>query len=139
MPQECLQTDFTQQLDLSPLEREVLALYQTLAVKLYKLSDEIQKIHQKSPEKTLKDFVAGQALALLRNMHGLERKFGLVYTLFRTAVYSLQLQNEEVKEQSDTGHENRWANSDSVDDLETHVRQLLSEDEATSMLPNDPN
>ncbi|KAF8003476.1 hypothetical protein HF325_002721 [Metschnikowia pulcherrima] len=54
MPQECLQTDFTLQLDLSPLEREVLALYQTLAVKLYKLSDEIQKIHQKSPEKTLK-------------------------------------------------------------------------------------
>ncbi|GEQ72552.1 hypothetical protein JCM33374_g6239 [Metschnikowia sp. JCM 33374] len=136
MQNQCLQTDFTSQTNLSPLEREVLLQYQSLAIKLYKLADEIKKIHLKSSVSTQDGSIDGQAHALLQNMRGLERKIGLVYTLFRTAVYSLLIQNEEDAEHTggDLG--------DHFRDLENtgsglRVRQLESDDEGTSMMSND--
>lgn len=87
-----LSTDFSQQQELSVLERQVLMQYQSLALKLHRLAEEIQTLHKSTP---VADFQSGQATELLQNMRGLERKVGLVHTLFRTAVYSLLLQNEE--------------------------------------------
>ncbi|OBA19224.1 hypothetical protein METBIDRAFT_23281, partial [Metschnikowia bicuspidata var. bicuspidata NRRL YB-4993] len=94
MSRDILLTDFALHTNLTPLEREVLTQYQTLASKLRTLAEEIRKIHQSS-DRHLASVFQGQAYSLLQNMRGLERKMGLVYTQFRTAVYALQIQNEE--------------------------------------------
>lgn len=139
MLKECLHTDFALQTDLTPLERKVLIQYQNLALKLYKLSDELKKIHQRRSDLALNDFVAGQAHALLQNMRGLERKTGLVYTQFRTAVYALQLQNEEIKEQTKNSDEGILGNLESPIGVGNPVRQLESDDEGTTILTYEEN
>lgn len=97
MSREILAKDFTKDLDLLPLEQQVLTQYQQLAVKLHSLSDELARINR-SVSELQSAGPSGQADALLTNMRGLERKLGLVYTLFRTAVYSMLLENELTSE-----------------------------------------
>lgn len=93
MSRGILSKDFSQDPGLLPLEAQVLFQYQQLAVKLYSLSEELAKMNKSIVD--AQDVPSGQADALLTNMRGLERKVGLVYTLFRTAVYSLLLENEQ--------------------------------------------
>lgn len=93
MSREILTKDFNKDLDLLPLEQQVLSQYQQLAVKLHTLSEELARINRNVSELESAG-PSGQADALLTNMRGLERKLGLVYTLFRTAVYSMLLENE---------------------------------------------
>lgn len=114
MSREVLAADFSAQLELLPLERQVLAQYQNLAIKLNTLSDEIAKLNKDLPpaHQIPIDPSTGAASALLGNMRDLERKIGLVYTLFRTAVYSLLLQNQETQEKSEVEEEARVLGSD---------------------------
>lgn len=100
MSHEVLLADFSRQLDLSHLEQQVLLQYQALAVKLNTISHEIAMLTKHLPpaSELALDPTAGLADGLLTNMRNLERKIGLVYTLFRTAVYSLLLQNQENRE-----------------------------------------
>lgn len=100
MSKDILEADFSNQTDLSHLEQQVLLQYQVLAVKLNTLSNEISKLNKHLPlaSQIALDPTAGLADGLLVNMRNLERKIGLVYTLFRTAVYSLLLQNQENRE-----------------------------------------
>lgn len=88
--------------DLLPLEKQILVQYKTLALKLNALSDEIAKLNKSLPASSQIDVdpALGAADGLLTNMRSLERKIGLVYTMFRTAVYSLLLQNQESEERS---------------------------------------
>lgn len=99
MSKEILTSDFTASSTLLLLEKQVLVQYQSLAVKLNTLSDEISKLNKLIPGQS--EAGAGSADALLQNMRNLERKMGLVYTLFRTAVYSLLLQNQENREREE--------------------------------------
>lgn len=94
MSRSVLEKDFSRDFDLLPLEQQILTQYQQLAVKLYTLSEELNTMNR-SVSDIRSNGSNGQADALLTNMRGLERKMGLVYTLFRTAVYSLLLQSEE--------------------------------------------
>lgn len=90
---ESLTTDYSAFGELLLIEKEILVQYQQLAVKLYKLSDEIAGLNKKL---SLEGSVPADAL--LGNMRNLERKIGLVYTLFKTAVYLMQIQNQELQE-----------------------------------------
>lgn len=89
------------------LEKQVLLQYQALAIKLNLLSDEIAKLNKHLPlaGQIALDPTVGLADGLLTNMRNLERKIGLVYTLFRTAVYSLLLQNQENREKEESEKE----------------------------------
>lgn len=87
---------------LSALELQVLSQYQALATNLNALSDEIARLNQQIPAPRPGQAADGSAFALLENMRELERKIGLVYTLFRTAVYSLLLQNEDRRERRES-------------------------------------
>lgn len=131
MTPDPLKIDFASQTDLSPLEREVLTQYQGLATKLTKLSDDVKKIYQGELDRGAAECLTGQAHSLLQNMRGLERKFGLVYTQFRTAVYALQIQNEVTSEKTDRGYEDTISYSGSGQSSRNRVRQLESEDEGT--------
>lgn len=103
MSKEVLETDYSVHPDLSLLEKQVLLQYQALATKLNLLSDEIAKLNKHLPlaNQIALDPTVGLADGLLTNMRNLERKIGLVYTLFRTAVYSLLLQNQENREKEE--------------------------------------
>lgn len=103
MSKEVLETDYSVHSDLSLLEKQVLLQYQALAIKLNLLSDEIGKLNKHLPlaRQIGLDPAVGLADGLLTNMRNLERKIGLVYTLFRTAVYSLLLQNQENREREE--------------------------------------
>lgn len=103
MSNNVLQEDYSTKNEFLALERQVLSQYQALAIKLNTLSDEIAKLNKHLPSETqiALDLTTGLADSLLRNMHNLERKIGLVYTLFRTAVYTLLLQNQENKDAQD--------------------------------------
>lgn len=100
MTNDILRVDYTGKNEFLALEKQVLSQYQTLAIKLNTLADEIAKLNRHLPSgaQLALDPTTGLADSLLRNMHNLERKVGLVYTLFRTAVYTLLLQNQESKE-----------------------------------------
>ncbi|KAF3994226.1 hypothetical protein FT663_00196 [Candidozyma haemuli var. vulneris] len=93
---DSLAIDYSTYTDLSSLEKELLSQYQSLAVKLNKLSDEIASLNKQKPASDSGATVPADAL--LGNMRNLERKIGLVYTLFKTAVYSMQLRNQELEE-----------------------------------------
>lgn len=103
MSQEILRTDFTAQPNLSALEKEVLVQYQALANKLGVLLSEVARLHKAVPRDQTPTVLGSDSAqpqqpaadSLLKNMHALEMKIGLVYTMFRTAVYSLLLQNQE--------------------------------------------
>lgn len=86
--------------DVSPLERDVLVQYKALASNLQILAQEIAALNRHLPaESNIPAHVtSGAADALLGNLRNLERKIGLVYTLFRTAVYSFVLQSQEQAE-----------------------------------------
>lgn len=100
MSNNILQVDYSAKSEFLALEKQVLSQYQELAIKLNTLADEIAKLNKHLPSgaQLALDATTGLADSLLRNMHNLERKVGLVYTLFRTAVYTLLLQNQERKE-----------------------------------------
>lgn len=93
---DSLAIDYSTYTDLLLLEKELLSQYQLLAVKLNKLSDEIASLNKQKP--ALDSGATVPADALLGNMRNLERKIGLVYTLFKTAVYLMQLRNQELEE-----------------------------------------
>lgn len=92
---DTLTTDYSAFTDLLLLEKELLLQYQLLVVKLNKLASEIASLNR---QKTASEGAAVPADALLGNMRNLERKIGLVYTLFKTAVYLMQLRNQELEE-----------------------------------------
>lgn len=100
MGKECLSTDYQSQAGLLPLERDLLVQYQQLAIKLDRLANEIAKLNKRLPSLDGDSQAPPPAEALLGNMRNLERKIGLVYTLFKTAVYSMQLRNKEMDEQA---------------------------------------
>lgn len=93
-------TNFAAADDVSPLERDVLVQYKTLASNLQILSQEIASLNRHLPADSgiPSHVTSGSADALLGNLRNLERKIGLVYTLFRTAVYSFVLQSQEQAE-----------------------------------------
>lgn len=126
-------TDYTKSKLLSPLEAQVLNQYQRLALQLNKLSNEIKLLNTSqghyntgtggsSSEENL-DYINSQTSdQLLDNLRNLEMKIGLVYTLFKGAVYSLFLQYEEDqnlkndKVQRRIDSENESENSNSGED-----------------------
>ncbi|WPK25026.1 hypothetical protein PUMCH_002325 [Australozyma saopauloensis] len=94
MSQNILAKDFGTDSTLLPIEQQVLSEYQLLALKLRSLAEELAKMNRYAAE-LQSSGPSGQADALLTNIRDLERKMGLVYTFFRTAVYSLLLENTE--------------------------------------------
>lgn len=104
MSKQILETDYSVHTELSVLEKQVLLQYQALAIKLNLLSDQIALLNKHLPlaSQIALDPTIGLADGLLTNMRSLERKIGLVYTLFRTAVYSLLLQNQENREKEES-------------------------------------
>lgn len=92
---DTLTIDYSTYGELLLIERELLLEYQLLAVKLNKLASEVASLNR---QKSASEGASVPADALLGNMRNLERKIGLVYTLFKTAVYSMQLRNQEIEE-----------------------------------------
>lgn len=84
---------------LSPIEAQILTQYQLLAKQLNTLSSEIENLNSSESIANENDVEssagASNADKLLDNLRNLEMKMGLVYTLFKGAVYSLFLQHEE--------------------------------------------
>lgn len=78
-------------MELAPTESQILSQYQLLASQLRHLDQEIQKLTRTTR------LVGDEQSAdkLLDNYRNLEMKIGLVYNLFKGAVYLLFLQNEE--------------------------------------------
>lgn len=102
MVKDILTADYSKDALLLPLEAQILAQYQLLAVKLNTLSDEIRKLNHTNVKTTSEnslDQIDGSATELAETLRGLELKIGLVYTLFKGAVYSLFLQGAEEKQQ----------------------------------------
>lgn len=95
MAQDLLSVDYSQNPQLLDLESKILTQYQTLAVKLNTLSDEIRKLHVVNRQPVEEGENEGDATQLAQNLRGLESKIGLVYTLFRGAVYTLFLQGQQ--------------------------------------------
>lgn len=97
---DLLAVDYHKFTDLLALERDLLVQYQQLAIKLKVLADEISKLTKRatSSHDSLLTPPPPPADSLLSNLRNLERKIGLVYTLFKTAVYSMQLRNKEMIE-----------------------------------------
>ncbi|ODV68204.1 hypothetical protein HYPBUDRAFT_108377 [Hyphopichia burtonii NRRL Y-1933] len=101
MAKDILTADYSKDPLLLPLEAQILAQYQLLAVKLNTLSDEIRKLNHTNVKTTSEnslDQIDGSATELAETLRGLELKIGLVYTLFKGAVYSLFLQGAEEKQ-----------------------------------------
>lgn len=95
MAQDLLSVDYSQNPQLLDLESQILTQYQSLAVKLNTLSDEIRKLHVVNQSQVEEGESEGAATQLAQNLRGLESKIGLVYTLFRGAVYTLFLQGQQ--------------------------------------------
>lgn len=93
MSHELLEKDFFQDQDLLPIEQRILFQYQQVAIKVAAISEELAKINRAVTDLNSVG-PSGHAEALRINLRGLERKIGLIYTLFRTAVYSMVLENE---------------------------------------------
>lgn len=97
---DILEIEFSKAPQLTPLESEILTQYQRLAIQLNTLSREIRHLSTTNNELIAeqgsddKD-TGGEAGELLDNLRNLEMKIGLVYTLFKGAVYSLFLDNEQ--------------------------------------------
>ncbi|RKP29446.1 DASH complex, subunit Dad3 [Metschnikowia bicuspidata] len=98
MSQDDLELEVARTDGLLSLEQQVLDEYRQLANKLYALSNELALMNRSISEPSAAES-CGDADALLTNMRGVERKMGLVYTLFKTAVYSLVLQSQEKNEE----------------------------------------
>lgn len=98
MSQDDLEPGVARTDGLLSLEQQVLDEYRQLANKLYALSNELALMNRSISEPSSAES-SGDADALLTNMRGVERKMGLVYTLFKTAVYSLVLQSQEKSEE----------------------------------------
>lgn len=94
MSKDVLSVDFSKNVALSELEGKVLTQYQQLAIKLKVLAEEIRRLNVAS-----ENDVDGLATQLAQNLRGLESKLGLVYTLFRGAVYTLILQAQGEQKQ----------------------------------------
>lgn len=125
MSKNILDTDFAAQADLTSLEQQVLMQYQSLAVKLNSLSDEIAKLnkHILLAGQGPVDPTSGLADGLLTNMRNLERRIGLVYTLFRTAVYSLLLQNQDNREKASLENAPQDEYAELLSDLSEEVEE----------------
>lgn len=96
-------TDYSSIGSLSETESQILAQYQLLAVQLNTLNNEIKQLNSgeilvaenaSSEQEEVID-KHNSADHLLDSLRNLEMKIGLVYTLFKGAVYSLFLQYEE--------------------------------------------
>lgn len=121
-------TDYTKSTLLSPIEAQILSQYQLLAVQLNTLSGEVKQLNsatnqnynQSGKSSSSEDGVeasnSGSADKLLDNLRNLEMKIGLVYTLFKGAVYSLFLQYEE--DQNLKNDEEQRRNDESEEELE---------------------
>jgi DASH complex subunit DAD3 len=99
-PQDIYTTEYDKVAGLEPLEARILTQYQLLATQLKTLANEVKLINTTASETRSSDDSGasdgpGTADQLLDNLRSLEMKIGLVYTLFRGAVYSLFLQHEE--------------------------------------------
>lgn len=99
-------TDYSKSTLISPVEAQILSQYQLLAVQLNTLSSEVKQLNSTTNQSTqvtkgsssedgTESTNTGSADKLLDNLRNLEMKIGLVYTLFKGAVYSLFLQYEE--------------------------------------------
>lgn len=132
---DILATDYSKSTLLSPTEAEILGQYQLLAAQLNTLSGEIKQLNSttnisnpQGKSSSSDDDNAntnGTADMLLDNLRNLEMKIGLVYTLFKGAVYSLFLQyeedqnlknDEEQRRQGDSEDEGDDANDEGRDD-----------------------
>ncbi|CAH2447876.1 hypothetical protein PP7435_CHR2-1748 [Komagataella phaffii CBS 7435] len=91
---EVLKIDYSRQPQLTLLEANILQQYQRLALLLRRLSSEIARI------------TAQPMSQLIDNLSGLEKKLSLVSTLFKGAVYSLFLQQENNEQRQHENHEN---------------------------------
>lgn len=104
-PKDVLTTEYYAGNLLSPIEAEILSQYQLLALQLNTLAAEIKKLNSArdqnhlarnlSSDNDTENGALGNADQLVDNLRSLEMKMGLVYTLFKGAVYSLFLQYEE--------------------------------------------
>lgn len=124
-PQDIYNIEYDKVASLDPLEARVLTQYQVLATQLKTLASELKQFNSTASETRSSDDLAvsdtpGLADQLLDNFRSLEMKIGLVYTLFRGAVYSLFLQHEEdenlkidkAKEDEENDNGSESANSD---------------------------
>ena len=96
-------TDYSSIGTLSETESQILSQYQLLAIQLNTLNNEIKQLNSgeivvaenaSSEQEEVVD-KHNSADHLLDSLRNLEMKIGLVYTLFKGAVYSLFLQYEE--------------------------------------------
>lgn len=99
-PQDLYSTEYDKVPGLDPLEASVLSQYQLLATQLKTLANEVKlfnsvEVDTRNSNDPEMGETPGSADRLLDNLRNLEMKIGLVYTLFRGAVYSLFLQHEE--------------------------------------------
>lgn len=125
---DILATDYSKSTLLSPTEAQILGQYQLLAAQLNTLSGEIKQLNSttniSNPQGKSSSSddgnvnTNGTADKLLDNLRNLEMKIGLVYTLFKGAVYSLFLQYEEDQNLKNDEEQRRQGDSeDDGDDL----------------------
>lgn len=121
-------TDYMKSTLLSPIEAQILSQYQLLAGQLNTLSSEVKQLNSttnqnsyplgksSSSEDGAEVTSSGSADKLLDNLRNLEMKIGLVYTLFKGAVYSLFLQYEEDQNLKNDEEQRRNDESDNEND-----------------------
>lgn len=93
--------DYTKSSQVSSLEGQVLSQYQFLASQLNVLSLEISLLTVKASEDQGESKVSGSAHNLSENLRNLEMKIGLIHTLFKGAVYTLFLEQDQEEEQKE--------------------------------------
>lgn len=100
MSKDIYNIDYTKATSLLPVEAQILSQYQLLATQLKTLNNEIHNLNTSPKQLASQD--SNSAEKLLDNLRNLEMKIGLVYTLFKGAVYLLFLQNEEDRNLKDS-------------------------------------
>lgn len=106
MSKEILTADYLKSTQVSSLEAQVLTQYQFLATQLNVLAGEIGHLTQKSSQVQANqdqggDSGNGSAHTLAESLRNLERKIGLIHTLFKGAVYTLFLEQDNGMDEVD--------------------------------------
>ncbi|KAK6456430.1 DASH complex subunit Dad3-domain-containing protein [Scheffersomyces xylosifermentans] len=128
--------DYSKSALLSPLESQILTQYQFLNSQLLTLNREISKLTSKSiplsaeeEDDETEDWKSAQTAGighlLLDNLRNLEMKIGLIHTLFKGAVYTLFMEqdNAELAEEDGEGveREDQPEEEDEDEDVDPNV------------------
>ncbi|GME86127.1 unnamed protein product [Ambrosiozyma monospora] len=102
MTESSLTMDYEKRVELTPLEAKTLKQYQTLALSLALLKNEIQNVISdlEGPESRQQQDGVMTADLAIEKLRSLEEKFGLISTSFKNSVYRVFVNGQQQQQQA---------------------------------------